>query len=109
MCVGSSNVFKGEKTCQEPLSSDEMLVKSKWNKSSAKSKSGKTYKTDNSKGPVFIGPSLPPHQIQEPLPTLKVYWVRSKIRFVDPNNIILIFIRQNFFYNVLILILGKRR
>ena len=76
LCAGSSNEFKGEKTCQEPLSSDEKPVKSKWNKSTAKSKFGKTYKPDNSKGPVFIGPSLPPHQIQESLPTLKVYMLK---------------------------------
>ena len=72
-CFGSSNVCNVEKTCQEPLSSDGKPAKSKWNKSSVKSKSGKTSKSDSSKGPVFIGPSLPPHQIEESLPYLKVY------------------------------------
>ena len=75
-CFGSSNVCKVEKTCQEPLCSDGKPAKSKWNKSSVKSKSGKTSKSDSSKGPVFIGPSLPPHQIEESLPYLKVYMLK---------------------------------
>ena len=73
-CFGSSNVCKVEKTCQEHLSSDGKPAKSKLNKSSVKSKSGKASKSDSSKGPIFIGPSLPP--IQESLPPLKVYMLK---------------------------------